>query len=157
MRKIKTILRVAVLCNDGVTYPPGTPIEQIPAANRESVALRYAEDVIVDEGKPEPPKPAAKKQPAPQSPTPEPSPPAEAPQGAPPPPPPSDPSPEPDPDPQPATPLPAMAEELLALLKAGGIETLEQATEYVAKNKSFRPLKGIGDAKDLEIRAALGL
>ncbi len=162
----KTVLQTAVMC-DGQVFPEGTDIEDIPSANRESVRLRFCHDVEVkskEESKSEPsggnsnrapsnrstnrsskPSDADKAQaPAPAAPT------GEALQ------PPAD-TPAANDAPQTTTPLPAMAEELLALLKAGGIETVEQAKAYFDANKSFRPLKGVSEPKDADIRKALGL
>lgn len=151
-----TVLAVAVLC-DGRPFPAGTSIDEIPPSNRESVRLRYCEEIEVPDRPTKPTK--SDKKPAPPA--------GES--SAPPPPPPTPPESAPpspaaegsadadDAAPESSTPLPAMAEELLVLLKAGGIETIEAAMEYYAKNKSFRPLKGVGEAKDTEIRAALGL
>lgn len=161
----KTVLQTAVLCG-GVLFEEGTPIEKIPEANRESVRLRYCHDVEVSDGpntvnaatgpsgparvvKPRTNKPVAT--PAadvPPAPTEEVQGTGQPPAGD---------ASAPTEEPQAATPLPAMPEELLALLKAGGIETVEAAKAYLDANKSFRPLKGVGELKDIEIRKALGL
>jgi DNA polymerase/3'-5' exonuclease PolX len=53
--------------------------------------------------------------------------------------------------------FPDLNPDHLELLQSQGIHTLEQAKEYLASNKSFRPLKGIGRAGDEQIRSALGL
>lgn len=147
-----TVLAVAVLCG-GRLFPEDTPIEHIPSGNRESVRLRYSKEIDV----PDRPRAAATKKVSQTEETQPPTPPAPP---AAPPAPSTPPEPEPatiEPEPESSTPLPTMAEELLVLLKAGGIETVEQAKDYFTKNKSFRALKGVGEAKDLEIRVALDL
>lgn len=153
-----TVLAVAVMC-DGRLFPEDTPIDEIPPGNRESVRMRYSKEIDVSPVSKSPPRPPVKAPKAPPAaekvdpPSADKVDPQAQAEGA---------GQESSPEASTAdestnTPLPAMAEELVVLLKAGGIETVEAATEYFTRNKSFRPLKGVGEAKDEEIRKALGL
>lgn len=137
---------------DGHLYEPGTPLEQVPQDAQPSIRdTGWATEV--DE--------AATK--APDSPEPEPE------------------SPEPEPEPPVAEPEPIVAEpepivavaestsddrplselgiesDKLDLLAENEITTVQHAKEYVAVNKSFRTIPGIGKAGNAYLLNKLGI
>lgn len=144
---------------DGVPYPPGTPLSALPPCNQESVRLNgWATEASGSE-----PEPASQPEPV-VDPVPTPEGDEAEPPSVPEDPAPSEPEPivvaEPDPEPVAMTSLDSiegLSREHLELLTIQGIHTLEQARDYLAANKSFRPLRGIGRAGDEQIRQALGL
>jgi hypothetical protein len=142
---------------DGVEYPPGTSLAVLPESNQESVRLNgWAQD---DDAEPSDSDSAQQSDQTEQIDPTDTAVQAEQPEQ------PGNQAEQTDQlnapqDPVAVTPLEeiaALTEEHRDLLAAGGIHTLEQAKDYLATNKTFRPLKGIGKAGDEQIRDALGL
>lgn len=142
---------------DGVEYPPGTALAALPQCNQESVLLNgWAQELDqtdqsaeTDQDQSDQTDRADQDQSDQTDQT------DQADQDQ------TDPAPVQDmPAPVSVTDLatfPDLNPDHLELLQSQGIHTLEQAQDYLAANKSFRPLKGIGRAGDEQIRSALGL
>lgn len=151
---MRRVISRAILASDGKTYPEGTPVSDLPAEHHESLEAmpwtRLVPDSIEDEKAIDaPPEPAAEVESEPESEdeaveTPDDSSDSEA----------EATSVESD------TPLEDIGDlsvEHRDLLASAGVATLGEAKAYLAKNKTFRTVSGIGKVGDREIREALGL
>lgn len=151
---MKRVLNRAVLASDGVTYPEGTPVEKLPAEHHESLnSIHWSRPAPVDEPVAEPEqKPEAAVEAAQdessesESPDPEQTPEVVEPEVS-----------DDDSDETPLEDVGELKTEHRELLESAGVATVEQAKAYLANNKTFRTVSGIGKVGDQEIREALGL
>jgi len=173
---MKKVLSRSVQCSDGVTYPEGTPIEDCPAENRDSiVGSGWTKDA---ESQPQSPRldpPQSPRLDPPQEQSDESADPDVA----------STESAEPESEPsqdagEPGTDASSDSEpsgasreasgekdrsagvqtleisnDLAEKLINGGIKTVDQAKAHLDQHESFRTIKGIGKASDEQIKQAI--
>jgi hypothetical protein len=150
----REVLSRSVICSDGMTYEAGTPIEQLPADNRESCSRSgwtHMETVVAQD-------PSDQTDQSDQTDLLESDPSDQTEQ--------TDlknaaPAPEVLSEPSDAvakeTPLTLtdLDDRVLELLAAVEITTVEQARQHLETNRTFRTIEGIGKQSDAAIRAAI--
>jgi len=146
---MRLVLSRPIKASDGVTYPEGTPLDQLPAENRESLAG-------ICWTRPAPPKPVIVDVP-PESTIVEPvadsaveikpigMPIASAPPTSPP----------EMPDESPSIDTLELSDDIKSKLAGAGIATVAQARAYALANKGFRTIKGIVKATNEQIIEAI--
>lgn len=134
---MQRVLSREVTADDGVTYPEGTPVDALPAGNRESIIGTGWSKLISNSEPVEADEPAGETEPPPPDPSA-----AEA----------SDQTeaaePEAVADESPLMSSLGLSDDLVELLTAAGVLTVAQAKQYRQTNGSFRTIKGIGKVSD---------
>lgn len=155
---MRHVLNREVRASDGVTYPVGTPLEQLPREHHESLIQTRWTTMAPDKPKPKPePKPAPVVEDEPvvedaddQAPEPEVDEPAEAPAD----------EPEQELDDSPSLHTLPISDELKELLAEAMLDdmpltTVADVIAFGERNKGFRVIKGIGKVGNDEIQEAL--